>query len=91
MTAAAGLSNTFGPFVVTLLQNSYGNLNTRWAYRGIFVSQYTVTAMELARLPFILIFEKSMGFPLGRFTLSYSLGLANDICGLLYINEWVCK
>ena len=53
VTAAAGLSYTFGPFIVTLLQNSYGNLNSRWAYRGIFVSQYGVTLLGLIGLPFV--------------------------------------
>lgn len=46
-------SYTLGPFAVTLLQNSYGGLNSRWAYRRVFVSQYGVTALGLIGLPFM--------------------------------------
>ncbi|KXL48489.1 hypothetical protein M433DRAFT_75381 [Acidomyces richmondensis BFW] len=53
LTAAAGIPYTFGPFIVTLLVNSYGTLQTRWAYRGIFVSQFGMTIIGLLGLPFM--------------------------------------
>lgn len=53
LTAAAGIPYTFGPFIVTLLVNSYGTLQTRWAYRGIFVSQFGMTIIGLIGLPFM--------------------------------------
>lgn len=53
VTAAAGLSYTLGPFIVTLLTNSYGDMDSRWAYRGIFVSQYAVTAAGVIGVPFM--------------------------------------
>ena len=62
VTAAAGFSYTFGPFIVTLLQNSYGGLHNRWAYRGIFVSQYGVTVLGLIGLPFMPECERQYPF-----------------------------
>jgi hypothetical protein len=53
MTAAAGLSFTFGPLIVSILTESYGDLPTRWAYRGNFVSQYAITASGLILWPFM--------------------------------------
>ncbi|OJJ44590.1 hypothetical protein ASPZODRAFT_160680 [Penicilliopsis zonata CBS 506.65] len=52
-TAAAGLSYTLGPFIVSLILNAYGEMENRWAYRGIFVSQYAVTTLGLMGLPFM--------------------------------------
>ncbi|PMD40268.1 general substrate transporter [Hyaloscypha variabilis F] len=53
ITAAAGLSFTFGPFLVTLIVNTTGVYTTRWAYRAIFVAQYGVTILGLIGLPFM--------------------------------------
>jgi SP family general alpha glucoside:H+ symporter-like MFS transporter len=53
MTAAAAIAFTIGPFVVALIVNSFGNLENRWAYRGIFVAQYGITAIGFIVLPFM--------------------------------------
>lgn len=53
MTAAAAISFTIGPFIVALIINSYGNLPNAWAYRGIFVAQYAISAVGLIILPFM--------------------------------------
>jgi MFS transporter, SP family, general alpha glucoside:H+ symporter len=53
MTAAAAIAFTVGPFVVALIVNSFGNLDSRWAYRGIFVAQYGISAIGLVLLPLL--------------------------------------
>lgn len=47
------MSFTFGPFIVALITNSYGTLDSVWAYRGIFVAQYGITFLAIIALPFM--------------------------------------
>ncbi|EFX04971.1 maltose permease [Grosmannia clavigera kw1407] len=51
-----GLSNVslcIGPFICTGLGERYGNLSTRWAYRGIFVAQWGFGFLGLIFCPFM--------------------------------------
>jgi SP family general alpha glucoside:H+ symporter-like MFS transporter len=40
LTAASAIAFTLGPFIVSLIVNSTGNQDSRWAYRTVFVCQY---------------------------------------------------
>lgn len=46
MTCLIGLGYTLGPFAVALILNATGTLDSAWAYRGVFVSQYGVAAIS---------------------------------------------
>ncbi|KAL4798108.1 general substrate transporter [Aspergillus venezuelensis] len=48
MTCLIGLAYTLGPFTVALIVNSEGDVESRWAYRSIFVSQYGFAAISAA-------------------------------------------
>ncbi|KAL4884539.1 general substrate transporter [Aspergillus karnatakaensis] len=48
MTCLIALAFTLGPFTVSLIVNSEGNVESRWAYRSIFVAQYGFAAIATA-------------------------------------------
>ncbi|KAL4962572.1 general substrate transporter [Aspergillus stella-maris] len=52
-TAASAVALALGPFIVSLLQNAYGTLESEWAYKSIFVAQYGITAVALLIWPFM--------------------------------------
>jgi len=51
--AAASEAFCIGTFTLALVVNAYGGLNTPWAYRSAFVTQYFVTGIGFIFLPFI--------------------------------------
>ncbi|KFY85073.1 hypothetical protein V500_08729 [Pseudogymnoascus sp. VKM F-4518 (FW-2643)] len=53
VSSAAAISFTFGPFLVALIIKGTGTLQSRWAYRSIFVAQYGVAAFGTIFLPFM--------------------------------------
>lgn len=53
LTAASAISFTLGPLLVSLIVNWTGTLDSRWAYRSVFVSQYGVTAIGMMLWPFM--------------------------------------
>ncbi|KFZ10467.1 hypothetical protein V502_08115 [Pseudogymnoascus sp. VKM F-4520 (FW-2644)] len=53
VSSAAAISFTFGPFLVALIIKGTGTLESRWAYRSIFVAQYGVAAIGTIFLPFM--------------------------------------
>ncbi|KAF6803338.1 MFS hexose transporter [Colletotrichum sojae] len=46
MTCLIGLGYTIGPFAVSLTLNSTGTFDNAWAYRAVFVPQYSVAAIS---------------------------------------------
>ncbi|OBT48860.1 hypothetical protein VE00_00659 [Pseudogymnoascus sp. WSF 3629] len=53
VSSAAAVSFTLGPFLVALIIKGTGTLQSRWAYRSIFVAQYAVAAIGTIFLPFM--------------------------------------
>lgn len=53
LTAAAAIAFTIGPFIVSLVVKGTGTLNSRWAYRSVFVAQYAVSGLGLLVFPFL--------------------------------------
>ncbi|KAF9878323.1 MFS hexose transporter [Colletotrichum karsti] len=53
MTAAAAIAFTIGPFIVSLVVNSTGTREDRWAYRAVFVSQYGISGLGAIMLFFM--------------------------------------
>lgn len=51
--AAAGISFCVGTLVLSLIVNAYGQLDTEWAYKSAFVTQYGVTGIALFIWPFM--------------------------------------
>lgn len=45
MTCINAMAYTLGPFTVALIVNSTGQMESRWAYRAVFVSQYAFAAI----------------------------------------------
>ncbi|KAK9455958.1 general substrate transporter [Dipodascopsis uninucleata] len=52
-TGASNLSLCIGPLVCTILSNSLGTRSDKWAYRGIFASQWLFSGVGLMLLPFL--------------------------------------
>jgi MFS family permease len=67
MTAVAAIAFIVGSFVVALILNSFGNLESRWAYREIFVAQNGISHGTLwstisARVGFLIFYSSSSLF-----------------------------
>lgn len=53
MTCLLALAYTVGPLVCSIILNSVGTATTRWAYRGIFCSQYGFLVIGTLFVPFM--------------------------------------
>ncbi|KAL2860037.1 general substrate transporter [Aspergillus pseudodeflectus] len=53
MTCLIALAFTLGPFIVSLIVNEQGSVESRWAYRSIFVAQYGFAAVTTAFIFFM--------------------------------------
>lgn len=53
MTAMVALAYTLGPLTASLILNSTGTSDTRWAYRAVFVSQYGFAAVSACFVAFM--------------------------------------
>ncbi|KAL3488542.1 general substrate transporter [Aspergillus germanicus] len=53
MGAAGSLSFIMAQLVVAVIQKGVSDRDDRWAYRGIFVAQYGITAIGIIFLPFM--------------------------------------
>jgi hypothetical protein len=53
MTCLIALAFTLGPFIVSLIVNEEGSVESRWAYRSIFVAQYGFAAVTTAFIFFM--------------------------------------
>jgi MFS family permease len=53
MGAAGSLSFIIAQLVVAVIQKGVSDRDDRWAYRGIFVAQYGITAIGIVFLPFM--------------------------------------
>lgn len=53
MTCLLALAYTVGPFVCSLILNSVGTAETRWAYRAIFCSQFGFLGIATLFIPFM--------------------------------------
>ncbi|CAK7235913.1 hypothetical protein SBRCBS47491_009458 [Sporothrix bragantina] len=52
-TCCVGVSYGIGPLVAFIIINSTGNVETRWAYRAVFCSQWGFAAVALLLWPFM--------------------------------------
>jgi hypothetical protein len=48
LLALSAIAFTVGGIIITLIINSFGTLNSEWAYKSCFVAQYGVTGIVAA-------------------------------------------
>ncbi|KIX07442.1 uncharacterized protein Z518_02095 [Rhinocladiella mackenziei CBS 650.93] len=53
LTGASAVTFVLAQLIVALIVNYEGSQPTRWAYRGLFLGQYVITAIALDILPFM--------------------------------------